>query len=113
VIAPQRKRCCKQSTQDESKIRLCKQRWKVERLFAWLQDFLHLVVRYDYNADNFLSFLLLGFSIILIRFFEIGSNKKAIFLKLALDIFRIILQSDEIFKGLLILKVVHTFIFAP
>ncbi|WP_417908837.1 transposase, partial [Candidatus Electronema sp. PJ] len=42
--------------------------WKVERLFAWLQNFRRLVVRYDRHADNFLAFLLLACSIILLRF---------------------------------------------
>ncbi|WP_417909463.1 transposase, partial [Candidatus Electronema sp. PJ] len=54
------------------KLRRYKRRWKVERLFAWLQNFRRLVVRYDRHADNFLAFLLLACSIILLRFFEIG-----------------------------------------
>jgi transposase len=33
---------------------------KVERLFAWLQNFRCPVVRYEYHQDNFLGFVHLG-----------------------------------------------------
>jgi IS4 transposase len=59
----------KPKTQDGRKLRRYKRRWKVERLFAWLQNFRRLVVRYERHADNFLAFLLLACSIILLRFF--------------------------------------------
>jgi transposase len=32
-------------------------RWKIERLFAWLQNFRRLVVRYERHVDNFLGML--------------------------------------------------------
>ena len=35
-------------TQDGRPLRRYKRRWKVERLFAWLQNFRRLVVRYEY-----------------------------------------------------------------
>jgi transposase len=38
-------------------------------LFAWLQNFRRLVVRYEYHADNFLGMVQLGCAIILLRFF--------------------------------------------
>jgi len=69
VIAPHRKGRKKPKTQDGRKLRPYRRRWKVERLFAWLQNFRRLVVRYEYHADNFLGMLLLGCSIILLRFF--------------------------------------------
>jgi transposase len=60
VIAPHRK---------GRKLRPYWRRWKVERLFAWLQNFRRFVVRYEFHADNFLDMLLLGCSIILLRLF--------------------------------------------
>ena len=69
MIAPHRKNRKKPNTQDGRKLRRYKRRWKVERLFAWIQNFRRLVVRYEYHADNFLGMVQLGCSIILLRFF--------------------------------------------
>jgi transposase len=69
MIAPHRKGRKKPKTQDGRKLRPYRRRWKVERLFAWLQNFRRLVVRYEYHADNFLGMIQLGCSIILLRFF--------------------------------------------
>jgi hypothetical protein len=72
MIAPHRRKRRKQCTQDGRKLRRYKRRWKVERLFAWLQNFRRLVVRYEYHADNFLGMVQLGCAIILLRFFSDG-----------------------------------------
>ena len=69
MIAPHRKKRKKPATQDGRKLRRYKRRWKIERLFAWLQNFRRLVVRYEYHADNFLGMVQLGCAIILLRFF--------------------------------------------
>jgi transposase len=69
LIAPHRGKRRRQRTQDGRKLRRYKRRWKVERLFAWLQNFRRLVVRYEYHADNFLGMVQLGCAIILLRFF--------------------------------------------
>ena len=69
LIAPHRKNRKKPKTQDGRKLRRYKRRWKVERLFAWLQNYRRLVVRYEYHAENFLAMLQLGCIIILLRFF--------------------------------------------
>ena len=37
------------------------------RLFAWLQNFRRLVVRYEYHQENFLGFVHLGCILILLR----------------------------------------------
>lgn len=47
LVAPHR-RNRRNSTQDG-------RRWKIERLFAWLQNFRRLVVRYERHAENFLG----------------------------------------------------------
>ena len=69
MAAPHRKGRKKPKTQDGRKLRPYRRRRKVERLFAWLQNFRRLVVRYEYHADNFLGMVQLGCSIILLRFF--------------------------------------------
>jgi Transposase DDE domain len=42
-------------------------RWKVERLFAWLQNYRRVVVRYERHAENFLGMLHLACCLILLR----------------------------------------------
>jgi len=69
MIAPHRRNRKRARTQDGRKLRRSKRRWKVERLFAWLQNFRRLVVRYEYHVDNFLGMVLLGCIKILLRFF--------------------------------------------
>jgi transposase len=66
-IAPHRKNRKKRKTQDGHKLRRYKRRWKIERLFAWLQDLRRLVVRYEYEDENFLGMAQLGCIMILLR----------------------------------------------
>jgi transposase len=54
-------------TQDRRPLRRYRRRWKIERLFAWLQNFRRLVVRYERHLENFLGFVHLGCILILIR----------------------------------------------
>ena len=67
MIAPHKSNRCKQSTQDGRTLRRYRKRWKVERLFAWLQNFRRLVVRYEYHLENFLAMIQLGCIVILLR----------------------------------------------
>jgi transposase len=69
MIAPHKRNRIKSRTQDGRKLRRYKRRWKVERLFAWLQNFRRIVVRYEYHAENFLAMVQLGCAIILLRYF--------------------------------------------
>ena len=57
----------KNTTQDLRRLRRYRRRWKIERLFAWLQNFRRLVVRYERYADNFLGMPYLGCCLILLR----------------------------------------------
>jgi len=66
LISPHR-RNRKNKTQDLRRLRRYRRRWKIERLFAWLQNFRRLVVRYERYADNFLGMLYLGCCLILLR----------------------------------------------
>ena len=69
LICPHRKNRKKRKTQDGRRLRRYKRRWKIERLFAWLQNFRRLVTRYERHAENFLAFVQLGCIIILSRQF--------------------------------------------
>jgi transposase len=66
LISPHR-RNRKNKTQDLRRLRRYRKRWKIERLFAWLQNFRRLVVRYERHAENFLGMLYLGCCVILLR----------------------------------------------
>ena len=67
MIAPHKVNRIKAATQDGRSLRRYKKRYKVERLFAWLQNFRRLVVRYEYHLENFLAMIRLGCIIILLR----------------------------------------------
>jgi transposase len=67
LIAPHRDKRSRAPTQDGRALRRYRRRWKVERLFAWLQNFRRLVVRYEYHVENFLGFVHLGCMLILLR----------------------------------------------
>ena len=67
LIAPHRYNRQASRTQDGRVLRRYKRRWKVERLFAWLQNFRRIQVRYEYCAENFLGFVQLGCMMILLR----------------------------------------------
>src|SRR4029453_7563608 len=66
LIAPHR-RDRKRKTQDGRPLRRYRRRWKVERLFAWLQNYRRIVVRYERYPENFLGMLHLACWLILMR----------------------------------------------
>ncbi|MFU2207748.1 transposase [Solidesulfovibrio sp. C21] len=55
MIAPHRGGRTRLKSQDGRPLRRYRRRWKTERLFAWLQNFRRLVVRYEYHFENFLA----------------------------------------------------------
>ncbi len=67
MIAPHRSNRRNSASQDGRPLRRYKRRWKIERLFAWLQNFRRLVVRYEYHLHNFLAMVKLGCIVILLR----------------------------------------------
>jgi transposase len=67
MIAPHRDNREKAPTQDGRCLRRYRRRWKVERLFAWLQNYRRLIVRHDYKIENFLGFVYLGCILILLK----------------------------------------------
>jgi transposase len=66
LIAPHR-RTRTQRTQDGRALRRYQRRSKIERLFAWFQNFRRIVVRYERLAENFLGMLHLACCLILLR----------------------------------------------
>ena len=69
LIAAHRKNRKRAKTQDGRVLRRSKRRWKVERLFAWLQNFRRLVTRWEVKLENFEGFVQLGMAKILLRQF--------------------------------------------
>ncbi len=67
LISPHKANRKRAKTQDGRKLRRYKRRWKIERLFAWLQNFRRIVVRYEYHDENYLGFVQLGCLLILLR----------------------------------------------
>lgn len=68
MIAPHRKnRKPINKTQDGRPLRRYRRRWKVERFFAWLQNFRRLVTRWDRKVEHFTAFVQLAAIIILVR----------------------------------------------
>ena len=68
LIAPNHSRR-RRKTQDGRPLRRYRRRWRVERLFAWLQNYRRLITRHERYAENFLGFLHLGCICILLRYF--------------------------------------------
>ena len=67
MIAPHRSNRKRPKTQDGRKLRRYKRRWKIERLFAWLDNCRRLVVRYERRVENYLGLVGLGCIVILLR----------------------------------------------
>jgi transposase len=65
MIAPNRSR--RSTTQDGRPLRRYGRRWRVERLFAWMQNFRRLVTRWEYHIENFLGFVHLACMQMLLR----------------------------------------------
>jgi transposase len=67
LIAPHRSNRSKPRTQDERVLRRYRRRWKIERLFAWLNKYKRVMVRWDRFVDHFIAFVHLACAMILMR----------------------------------------------
>jgi transposase len=67
LIAPHKQNRQRAKTQDGRKLRRYRNRWKIERLFAWLQNYRRILYRHDYYPENFLGFLHLGCLLIYLK----------------------------------------------
>ena len=66
MISPNRSNR-KQKTQDGWLLRRYRRRWKIERVFAWMQNYRRLVTRWEYRIENFLGFVQLACLLMLLR----------------------------------------------
>ena len=67
IISPHRRGRTKLKTQDGRALRRCRRRWKAERLFAWLLNERRILTRHERKAENYLGFVHLGCTKILLR----------------------------------------------
>lgn len=67
MIAPHRRNRKRKATQDGRPLRRYRRRWKIERLFAWLNTFKRTMARWDRFHQHFTAFVHLAFSMILLR----------------------------------------------
>jgi len=66
LIAPNRSNKSYPS-QDGRPLRRYRRRWKIERPFAWLQNYRRIVVRYEFHPENFLGLVQLACVVILLK----------------------------------------------
>jgi transposase len=69
LIAPHKRNRKRKPTQDGRMLRRYVRRWKVERLFAWLQNYRRCGTRCDYYLENYLGFVQFACILILIKQF--------------------------------------------
>jgi transposase len=69
MVAPHKRNRKKKATQDGRTLRRYVRRWKIERLFAWLQNYRRCAVRYDLHVENFLGFVQMACVVILTKVF--------------------------------------------
>ena len=68
LIAPHRKTRSRPPTQDRQLLRQhYRQRWRIERLWAWLKRYRRLSLRWEYHGRNFLGMTQLACVLILLR----------------------------------------------
>ncbi len=65
MISPNRSNR-KQKTLDGRPLRRCQRRWKIESVFAWMQNYRRLVTRWEHLTENFLDFVQLACLLMLI-----------------------------------------------
>ena len=66
LIAPERKNK-KEPRHTSEDFQNYQHRWKVERFFAWLQNFRRVATRWDYYAENYLGFIQLACMLMLLK----------------------------------------------
>lgn len=67
LICPHRRNRKKEKRQDGRSLRRYKKRWKVERTFAWLNNFRRLVVRWDFKVKSYRAFFKMACMIIVLK----------------------------------------------
>lgn len=67
LIAPHRANRTKTRTQDGRVLRRLKRRFVIERFFAWLHSYRRLLTRYEVRLENYVGFVHLACTRILLR----------------------------------------------
>lgn len=67
LVSPHRARRVRPKTQDGRQLRRYRNRWKIERLFAWIMRFRRIVTRWEVRVGNFEGFVHLACIVILLR----------------------------------------------
>jgi transposase len=67
LICPHRRNRTRLQLQDGRALRRYRRRWKVERTFAWLQNFRRIATRYERKASMFLAFIHVACILITLR----------------------------------------------
>jgi transposase len=67
LIAPHRRNRKRAPTQDGRPLRRYRRRWKIERLFAWLNKYKRVMTRWDHCSERFTAFVHLALAMILLR----------------------------------------------
>jgi transposase len=67
LIAPHKRNRVKPATQDARVLRRYRRRWKIERLFAWLNKYKRVITRWDRYINHFNAFVHLACTMILLR----------------------------------------------
>ncbi|NCT77109.1 MAG: IS5 family transposase [Chitinophagaceae bacterium] len=67
LIAPRRSNRKSKPAQDGRCLRRYRNRWKVERLFAWIHNYRCCYVRYEYHDANFLVFVQIACMMIIMK----------------------------------------------
>ena len=66
LVSPERKNK-KTHRQTEEDLVDYKNRWKVERFLAWIQNWRRITTRWDYYAENYLGFIQLACVVMLVK----------------------------------------------
>jgi transposase len=66
MISPNRSNRKQKTHSGRSRLRY-RCRWKVERIFAWMQNYRRLVTRWEYHIESFLAFVQLACLFMLLR----------------------------------------------
>ena len=67
LIAPHKRNRKAPATQDGRPLTSYKERWKVERFFAWLDSYKRTITRYERDSNNFLGMVKLATMMVFLK----------------------------------------------
>ena len=69
LVCPHRSNRKRQKIQDGRSLRRYKKRWKVERIFSWLQEYRRCLVRWEWYPHLYRAFVVIAFIMMLVKRF--------------------------------------------